>query len=170
MKKTANSSVRYFHLDVLNRKICGSKNAFNAADKGYGDAYDQLMAFMAKHPDFELFVVSQKRRTEKAKETYKGMDIPWMFAYLEMKGDENAALKLEKVIAFAKNQNKTPYPLAKKYFFKPYTDKDGVIHFDYANAKAEVEAYLISKTEVAKKTTSTKEILALPPHTADNAA
>lgn len=157
MKKTATSSIRYFRLDLLNRKINGSKNAFKAADKGYGDAYDQLMALMAQHPDFVLVVVEQKRHTEKAKETYKGMDIPWMRAYLEMEGNKANVEKFEKVIQFAVKNNKKAFPLAKKYFLKQFKDNNDVIHFDYAKARAEVEEYLVNKTTLEQDKTEAEE-------------
>ncbi len=157
MKKTANSSVRYFRLGLLDRKIYGSKNAFKTADKGYGDAYDQLMALMAQHPDFKLVVAEQKRHTEKAKETYKGMDIPWMRAYIEMEGNEAFADKFEKVIKFAENNNKKAFPLAKKYFLKQFKDKNDIIHFDYAKARAEVEEYLVNKTKLEQDKTEAEE-------------
>ncbi len=144
-----------FSYDFANQTIVGTKASFNKAAKGYGPIYEELAAKMAERPTFSIVIVPPKKPA-RDRETYKGMDIPFMRNYLEMKEDEKAALKLEKVITFAKNQKKKPYPLAKKYFLKPYTN-EGKINFDFAKAKAEVEAYLISKTEAAKNTASTTE-------------
>ena len=117
MKKSVGVYVERFSVDFIGKKIIGTKASFDKASKGSGPIYEELARKVANHPDFKFEIILPKN-PPKDKETYKGMDIPWMFAYLEMKGDKKTTLKLEKVIKFAENNNNKPFPKAKKNFLK----------------------------------------------------
>lgn len=163
-RTTSTADVRYFHFNMFGKKIIGTRAAFNKANKGVGAPYEQLAEMMEKQPTFTFEVIEPKHRSRKPKETYDGMTIHWMRDYIEMIGDADFSRLFEQVIRFAKNSKKSKYPLAKKFFLKHFEDADGKINFDYAKAKADVENYLVSKTELdkseteaAKNTASTEE-------------
>ena len=147
--------VERFSVDIPGKKISGTKASFGKASKGSGPIYEELARKVASHPDFAFETILPKN-PPKDKETYKGMDIAWIRSYIEMVDDKKFAEKIEKVIQFAKNDRKKPYPLAKKYFLKKFKDDFGVIHFDYEQAKIDVEEYLINKTKLVKKTEAVK--------------
>ena len=150
-----NSSVR-FRINFAAKQIVGTKASFDKAGKGYGPIYDELAEKLANHPDFALVVI--KPKSNKTREVYPGMDIDWMRDYIAMVDDANFARSFEQVIKFAENSKRSKYPLAKKVFLKHFRGDDGVIHFDYAEACADVEAYRIGKTavEAVKKAASTE--------------
>ena len=143
---TNNTSSVRFHYDFINKTIYGTKASFDKASKGFGPAYEELAAKMAEHPDFTCDVKELKKRTTERKETYDGMSIEWMRAYIAMKNDEKFSKHFEQVIRFAKNSKRSPYPLAKKFFLKEFTDENGVVQFNYAKAREQVEAYLVKNT------------------------
>jgi len=155
MKKSVGVYVERFSVDFINKKIIGTKASFDKASKGSGPIYEELARKVANHPDFTL-KPEEPKNPPKEKETYKGMDIAWIRSYIEMVDDKKFAEKIEKVIQFAINDHKKPYPLAKKYFLKKFKDDFGVIHFDYEQAKIDVEEYLINKTKLVKKTEAVK--------------
>ena len=157
MKKSVviGAYVERFSVDIPGKTISGTKASFEKAKKGSGPIYEELARKVASHPDFAFETILPKN-PPKDKETYKGMDIAWIRSYIEMVDDKKFAEKIEKVIQFAKNDHKKPYPLAKKYFLKHFKDEFGVIRFDYEKAKIDVEEYLVNKTKLVKNTEAAK--------------
>lgn len=136
--KTSTVSVR-FHYDFAAKTIWGTKASFDKASKGFGPVYDELAEKMAKHPTFTCVVKAPKQPT-KAKQTYKGMDIPFMVDFLTAT-DDNITLKtLNDVIDYAEKMGKSKYPLAKRVFFDTYDC------FDYVDAKRIVDEYRHQQT------------------------
>lgn len=131
MKKSA--AVR-FTLDFANKAIIGSKAGFDKAGKGKGDAYEKLVSLMAKHPDF-VCVVREPKEPTKPKQTYKGMDIPFIRDFLAAVNDMETLETLNDVLSFAEKDGEHKYPYAKWVLFDAYKD------FDYNDAKEKVSAY-----------------------------
>lgn len=136
MKKT--NDVR-FSYDFVAKTIIGTKASFDKASKGFGPVYEELADKMAKQPTFTCVVKAPKQPT-KAKQTYKGMDIPFMVDFLTAT-DDNITLKtLNDVIDYAEKMGKSKYPLAKRVFF------DTNDCFDYVDAKRIVDEYRHQQT------------------------
>lgn len=136
---TNNSSSVRFSLIFANKTIVGSKASFDKAGKGFGPVYDELVALMAKHPDFAC-VVKEPKKPAKPKQTYAGMDIAFMRDFLTANDDSITLKKLNDVIAFAKSAGKSIYPLAKRVFFDTYDC------FNYVEAKRVVDEYRHQQT------------------------
>lgn len=154
------TSVR-FTLNFPGKTIVGTQASFDMAGKGTGAVYNELIALMAKHPDFG-FEVKKTKQPTKTKQTYKGMDIPFIRDFLLATGDTATLKIIDDTIAFAKKEGISAYPHAKHKFFEVYE------HFDYAVAKKRVKAYrnrqldakvaeYAAKMEAAKNTASTEE-------------
>ena len=85
------------------------------------------------------------------------MDVPFILDYLAAIDDTNTLAKVNNVIAFAKKDKLSLYPLVKCELFEAHKD------FDYNDAKEKVSAYRHKKivekatAEAAKKTTSNAE-------------
>ena len=155
---TSSTSVR-FTLNFAAKTIVGTKASFDKASKGTGSIYEELAAKMAAHPDYTFDIIPPK--SNKKREEYPGMDIPFMLDYIEMKGDIEFSKKFEKILHFAETQGKSKYPLAKKYFLKQY--KTAEDSFKYDEAKDLVEEYRVNRTEVEEtNNTSTNEAVSLP--------
>ena len=138
------NSNKYFTLDILNKKIRGSKKAFALANQGCGDAYNELMTLMNAHPDFELEVV--KAKSNSSKRTYEGLDFKFMKDYISLQ-DNNALLlaQMERVKASAKKSSASVYPLVKKWFLNEFgvaSDEGSEKEFDMT-----VAAELIKKAK-----------------------
>ena len=136
----ANTTNKNFTLNFFKKTICGSKKAFAWANQGSGDAYNELMALMNAHPDFELEVVKPKKN--ESKETYNGMNYQFMRDYISL--EENAELllkKLEKVIETAKKTRASAYPVVKRWFLRTFGESVGSdeYKFDFEEAKARIE-------------------------------
>ncbi len=131
MKNT--NSIR-FTLDFVNKAIVGTKASFDKASKGYGPIYEELAEKMAKHPDFTVKIKAPKTPA-KPKQTYAGMDIPFMRDFLIAMGDSITLKTLDDAIAYAKKMGMSKYPLAKRVFFDTYDC------FDFADAKLKVDEY-----------------------------
>ena len=147
-----NVSVR-FTLNFSNGTIVGTKASFDKAGKGYGPIYDELVALMAKHPTFGVEIKAPKKPA-KAKQTYKGMDIPFMVDYLTATNDNITLKTLNDVIAFAEATGKSKYPFAKRVFF------DANDRFDYVEAKRVVDEYRLHQTLVEADAFAKASVLA----------
>ena len=134
-----------FHLDFVNRKIVGTKASFDKASKGVGEIYEELAAKVAAHPDFVLDVKEQKRRSNKKKETYDGLTFGFMKLYLSLtqKDGEARMQELEKIRSMAKEINRSPYPIAKKWFLE--TNED----FNMKDAREAITDALVKKAAAA---------------------
>ena len=71
-----------FTIDFVNKKIIGTKASFDKAGKGEGAIYEELATKIAAHPDFELVVKEQKKRSNKAKQTYDGLTFDLMKTFI----------------------------------------------------------------------------------------
>ncbi len=137
--KNANTTNR-FTLDIPNRVIVGSKASFDKAGKGQGPVYDELARLMALHPNFGFEVKVPEQRSAKPKQTYKGMDIPFMLDYASAVGEADFRQKMELVERFAKNADKKVYPIVKRLFLTHYAPGE-TERFAYEKAKAIVRNY-----------------------------
>ena len=142
MKKIADVMNARFTLDFVSKEIVGTKASFDKASKGLGPIYEELAAKMAAHPDYKIKIVAPK--SNKERQVYKGMDIGFMRDYIKTMEDVAFEEKFEKVLAFAKNSDKSKYPIAKKFFLKQYKD------FNYDDAKILVENYRVNNTQNPK--------------------
>ena len=139
MTTSKKASVR-FTLNIPSRKIVGSKASFDKAGKGQGPIYDELARLMALHPDFGFEVKVPVKRSAKPKQTYKGMDLPFMLDFASAVNDAAFHSKMELVVKFAKNAGKKVYPIAKRLFLDHYAQWNGK-PFDYAVACEIVKNY-----------------------------
>jgi hypothetical protein len=111
---------QYFTLDILNKKIRGSKRSFKLANKGCGDAYNELMNLMTVHPDFELEVIEISRSESKI--TYDGLKYEFMIDYINLQDNGKELLeKMNRVKASAKRASSSPYPIVKKWFLDEFS-------------------------------------------------
>ena len=136
---TTNSSSVRFTLNFVAKTIVGTKASFTKAGKGFGPAYDELVALMAKHPDFECDV-KEPKKPAKSKQTYKGMDIPFMLDYASAVGQPEFRAKMEKVRKFTKKNGDAVYPVVKRMFLEHFVKGENV-RFAYNAAKAKVSNY-----------------------------
>jgi hypothetical protein len=149
------NSNKYFTLNFFKKQICGSKKAFAMANKGSGDAYEQLMALMNAHPDFELEVV--KAKSNSSKRTYEGLDFGFMKDYILLQENKVVLLeKMERVKASAKKSSASTYPLVKKWFLNEFgvaSEEGSEKEFDMATAlelvKKAKEAQILAAADVA---------------------
>ena len=145
---TNNRAVR-FTLNFADETIVGTKASFAKASKGFGPVYDELVALMAKHPDFECDV-KEPKQPAKPKQSYKGMDIAFMLDFLTANDDSTTLKTLNDVVAFAKSAGKSIYPLAKRVFFETYDS------FDFVDAKRIVDDYRYQQTRKQADEMATK--------------
>lgn len=136
-KNTGVKETRHFHFDLAEKKIVGTRAAFNKANKGVGEAYDQLADLMTKQPTFTFEIIEPER----SKRTYKGMDIAFMRDFLIANDDLITLKTLDDVVAFAEASGKSKYPLAKRVLFGIYDC------FDYAEAQSLVDDYRFQQTK-----------------------
>jgi len=126
-----------FTLDFFGKKIVGTKASFDKAKKGIGPIYEELVAKMSAHPDFALEIKEPKRKSNKAKCTYDGMDFAFIEEYISIQA--NAAQIMSEYLAvraFAKEQKMSVYPFVKKWFLGEFDpDREG---FDMAEAEKEI--------------------------------
>jgi hypothetical protein len=135
MKKTNT----YFTLDIREKKIYGSERSFKLANKGSGEAYEQLMGLMNAHPNYEL--EETKAKSNDSKETYHGLNYQFMRDYISLEGDAELLLKkLEKVIEAAKKTRASAYPVVKRWFLRTFGESVGSdeYKFDFEEAKARI--------------------------------
>ena len=134
----------FFSVNFFDGTITGNKASFNKASKGYGPAYEELTALIARHPDFKLVVKEPKKHTTKAKRTYNGMDFDFMEAYIQTRVNaEQIMAEYEAVKKMAEDSGISVYPFTKKWFLGEF-DSNGE-GFDMEQAKKEIADYRIAK-------------------------
>lgn len=115
MKKA--NATSHFYVDFINHTISGSKASFKKASVGKGEYYEELTTLAANHPNFEMVVKEQQKRTANAKRTYNGMDFLFMENYIKLVlHDEMIAKEYDAVREMAKKSGKSVYPFTKKWF------------------------------------------------------
>ena len=132
-------NVARFHINFASKAIVGSKASFDKAGKGHGEVYDELVALMAKHPDY-VCVVKEQKKPARGKQTYKGLNVKFMLDYASAVGEASFRADMEAVRDFAKNAGKSVYPLVKRMFMEHYAPAADV-RFAYNAAKAIVSKY-----------------------------
>ena len=150
---TNRTTTARFHLNFAAKQIVGTKASFDKAGKGYGPIYDELVALMAKHPDFEC-VAKAPKKPAKPKQTYAGMDVKFMLDYASAVNEAKFRTMMEGVRDFAKKSGLSVYPLVKRMFLEHYAPKG---RFAYATAKERVRDYRY-KGIIAEATTHTEPV------------
>lgn len=135
---TMSNSVR-FTLNFANKTIVGTKASFAKAGMGNGDVYDELVALMAKHPDY-VCAVKEQKKPARGKQTYKGLNVKFMLDYASAVGEASFRADMEAVRVFAKSAGKSVYPLVKRMFMEHYAPAADT-RFAYNAAKAIVSKY-----------------------------
>ena len=135
---TINRAVR-FTLVFADKTIVGTKASFTKAGKGFGPVYDELVALMAKHPDFKCDV-KEPKKPAKPKQTYAGMDVRFMLDYASAVNQEEFRAEMEKVRNFVKDNGGSVYPTVKRMFLEHFVKGENV-RFAYNAAKAKVSNY-----------------------------
>ncbi len=139
---TTNKTAR-FTINFFDKTITGTKLSFNKAGKGFGAEYEELTAKMAAHPDFELVIKEQEKKSPKAKRTYDGMDYAFIEAYLTTLENGEVLLKEYKSVkATAKKAGIKEYPLTKKWFLKKFSTEE--TPFDMDAAREAIADYQIA--------------------------
>ena len=137
MKNLKEKNVRFI-VDFLNKQIVGTKASFDKASKGYGEIYEELAAKVAAHPDCVLKVKEQKRRSNKKKETYDGLNYKFIEAYINTRTNADYLMReYQSVKKFAEDSSRSAYPIVKKWFLGEFES------FDMDAAKNAIAEHLI---------------------------
>lgn len=149
-----------FFVDFLAKKIYGTKAAFNKAGKGYGDAYNELTEKMNAHPNFECAIKEQKKRSNRAKETYSGCDKTFVKDYVDMIGNPTYTSEMNNIIAFCDKTGENCLPKLKSWMIETFESRYEDGRFSMAEAKEEVRKWKLSiaaeKGAAAAKADSTE--------------
>ena len=144
---TPNRANVRFTINFINKEITGSKASFKKASKGFGAEYEELAEKIARHPDFTLVEIEPKKRSNKKKETYEGLNENFMKNYIITLADSKKYLaELEAVKKKAKDMGKSVYPLMKKWFLDTFSVEG---KFDMDKAREEINAYVIAVAKTA---------------------
>lgn len=144
---TPNRANVRFNINFAKKEITGSKASFKKAGKGFGPEYEELAGKIAKHPTFALVEVEPKKRSNKKKETYEGLNENFMKNYIITLADSKKYLaELEAVKKKAKDMGKSVYPLMKKWFLDTFSVEG---KFDMDKAREEINAYVIAVAKTA---------------------
>ncbi len=137
MTTSTNTNNARFTIDFFGKKIIGTKASFDKASKGISPIYEELTMKMNAHPTFSLEVKEQKKKSNKAKRTYNGMDFNFMEDYIKsQRNSEKILAEYMSVRKYAKACGLSVYPLTKKWFLGEY-DPDGK-GFDMEQALKEI--------------------------------
>ena len=128
-----------FVIDFTSKKIIGTKASFDKAGKGIGTIYTELATKIAAHPEFELVIKEQKKRSNKAKQTYDGLNFELMEKFIAIQPDADSLMRAyDGAKKMAKDTGGSVYPFTKKWFLGQFED------FDVAKAKAAISDYYVS--------------------------
>lgn len=136
-----------FTLNFADKKIIGTRASFNKAGKGFGPEYEELAAKIAAHPEFTMDIKEPQHKSNKKKQTYKGLNEALMQKYIAIQ--ENAE-KLTKEYTAAKRMFKdagrSVYPSMKRWFLDKFPGltvekaQEAIKEYLYGKATAAAEA------------------------------
>lgn len=130
----------YFTINFFEGTISGTKTSFNRAGRGISPYYEELTEKMNAHPTFTLVIKEPKKKSDKPKRTYFGMDFKFMEKYISIqKNSEQLMVEYKAVKKFAEDAHLSVYPTTKKWFLGEF-DPDGE-GFDMAKAKEEIKQF-----------------------------
>ena len=128
-----------FVIDFVNKAIIGTKASFDKAGKGEGAIYEELAAKVAAHSDFELVVKEQKKRSNKAKQTYDGLTFDLMKKFIAIQPNSASLMNgYEGAKKMAKEIGSSVYPFTKKWFLGQFKD------FNVAEARKAISDHNVS--------------------------
>ena len=128
-----------FVINFVDKTITGTKASFDKAGKGEGAIYEELAAKVAAHPDFELVVKEQKKRSSKAKETYDGLNFDLMKKFIAIQPNSASLMNgYEGAKKMAKEIGSSVYPFTKKWFLGQFKD------FNVAEARKAISDHNVS--------------------------
>lgn len=122
----------YVVVDAINEKLLMTKKDYNAAKKGYGDAYEALCDKMTAHPSFTVDIIIRQTHIEGDKRTYKGLSIAFMSNYIAALGVDDDIKEFESAQKYAKNRKMKVFAFTKKWFLDKYATEGKP--FDMENA------------------------------------
>ena len=132
-------NVARFVINFVDKTITGTKASFNKAGKGEGAIYEELAAKIAAHPKFKLVVKEQKKRSNKAKQTYDGLNFDLMEKFIAIQDDSESLMRAyEGAKKMAKDTGSSVYPFTKKWFLGQFES------FDVAEAKKAISDHNVS--------------------------
>ena len=131
-----------FVINFVDKKIIGTQASFNKASKGNGSVYEELADKIAAHPEFELVIKEQKKRSNKAKQTYDGLNFDLMEKYIKIQPDAETLLRAYNgAKKMAKDTVGSVYPFTKKWFLGQFEN------FDVVKARKAISDHYVSKVE-----------------------
>lgn len=131
-----------FAINFVDKTITGTKASFNKAGKGVGAIYLELATKMAAHPDFELKIKEQKKSSNKAKQTYDGLNFELMEKFITIQDDSESLMRAYNgAKKMADDTGTSKYPFVKKWFLSQFEN------FDVSKAKEAISDYYISKVD-----------------------
>lgn len=104
-------SIRFFTFDHVQKKIIGSQFNFDKSGILGTEQYTALMIAMAKHPNYELFPIAPA----KEKQTYQGLTLKFMNAYIQAVGTEESKALYNTYI-----EQKNHFATIKSWFLEEY--------------------------------------------------
>ena len=135
-------NVARFVINFVDKTITGTKASFDKAGKGEGKIYTELATKMAAHPEFELVIKEQKKRSNKAKQTYDGLNFDLMEKYIKIQPDAETLLRAYNgAKKMAKDTGGSVYPFTKKWFLGQFEN------FDVAKAKEAISDHYVSTVD-----------------------
>ena len=128
-----------FVINFVDKTITGTKASFDKAGKGEGAIYEELAAKVAAHSDFELVVKEQKKRSNKAKQTYDGLTFDLMKKFIAIQPNSASLMNgYEGAKKMAKEIGSSVYPFTKKWFLGQFKD------FNVAEARKAISDHNVS--------------------------
>lgn len=144
-----------FSLDFMNKKIEGTKSAYDRASKGSGRTFEELERLLKLHPDFQCVIV--KPEIKIGKQTYKGLNTKFMERFIKAQPNSDELMaEFERVKAFAKATQEVAFPFIKKWFLDKFSTEDE--KFDMEKAREIISAY--EQAEATRYTASESEAAA----------
>lgn len=126
--KKAPTTRSLFTVNAAEKTISASKSALTRAANPYSKEYKELNKLLAQHPRFSVV-----EKHSRKKNTYDGMDFPFMQAYIRTQKDGELLLAEFETVKLLNNNKYGP---VKKWFFDTFKDEDG--KFDMRKAKREI--------------------------------
>ena len=127
-------NVARFVINFVDKTITGTKASFAPAVKGEGKIYTELAT--------ELVIKEQKKRSNKAKQTYDGLNFDLMEKYIKIQPDAETLLRAYNgAKKMAKDTGGSVYPFTKKWFLGQFEN------FDVAKAKEAISDHYVSTVD-----------------------
>ena len=146
-----------FTIDFVNHSIKGTKASFDAAGKGQGPVYEELLEKVNNHPDYKLETIVLEKHKKGPKVSYEGLTKEFIKDYVHYLMDPDIEKEMKLNIEFFNKTNGKVFPKLKKWFLEKIDAKNNPLDIKKAEDEINKKKMEDFEAEMSKRANASTE-------------